>query len=88
MLVFRNYTYGVETLHTIILAIDCRFNELALRWTASETWVFSRQFNISSNSTSQDNVDLLLTGVDTVADIFIDDTLVRSTYNAHRCGGC
>lgn len=33
---------------------------------------------------SQDIIDLVLTGVDTVADIYVDNTLLRSVYNAHR----
>jgi hypothetical protein len=66
------------------LPVFLRFNELLLRWTSTETWVFQRRFNVSASVLSQDNVDLVLTGVDTVADIFIDDTLIRSVYNAHR----
>jgi len=62
-----------------------RFNELELRWTASETWVFERLFNVSASMMSQDKLDIILTGVDTAADIYIDNTLLRSVYNAHRC---
>lgn len=64
-------------------AVD-RYNELNLRWTASETWVFERLFNVSASMLSEDNIDLVLTGVDTVADIYVDNTLVRSVANAHR----
>ena len=46
--------------------------------------MFERLFNVSANMSSQDNLDLILTGVDTVADIYVDGTLVRSVYNAHR----
>ena len=47
--------------------------------------MFERLLNVSANLSSQDNLDLVLTGVDTVADIYVDGTLVRSVYNAHRC---
>ena len=73
----------IRRLHEVCPAWH-RFNELALRWTASETWVFERLFNVSANMASQDNLDLVLTGVDTVADIYVDNTLLRSVYNAHR----
>ncbi|EIE20788.1 glycoside hydrolase [Coccomyxa subellipsoidea C-169] len=78
--------YALEALHNAKLVPDPleRFNELALRWTASETWVFERLFNVSASMASQDNLDLVLTGVDTVADIYVDNTLLRSVYNAHR----
>lgn len=46
--------------------------------------MFERLFNVSANMASQDNLDLVLTGVDTVADIYVDNTLLRSVYNAHR----
>ncbi|CAL8468004.1 g7542 [Coccomyxa elongata] len=78
--------YALEALYNAKMVpnpLD-RYNELALRWTASETWVFERLFNVSANMLSQDNIDLVLTGVDTVANIYIDNTLLQSVYNAHR----
>ena len=71
-------------LHHAWLPHTCRFNEVVLRWTASETWVFERLFNVSASALAQDAVDLLLTGVDTVADIYVNDNLLRSVSNAHR----
>ena len=63
----------------------CRFNEVVLRWTASETWIFERQFNVSASMMAQDSIDLVLHGVDTVADIYVNNQLLLSVSNAHRC---
>jgi len=62
----------------------CRYNELELRWTTKETWVFQRTFNVSAAQLNYSAVDLLLTGVDTVAEISVDDVRLASTANAHR----
>lgn len=62
-----------------------RFNEVVLRWTASETWVFERLFNVSASMLAQDSIDLVMHGVDTVADIYVNNQLLLSVSNAHRC---
>ena len=46
--------------------------------------MFERLFNVSAGMLSQEAVDLLLTGVDTVADIYVNNNLLRSVSNAHR----
>ena len=61
-----------------------RYNELELRWTTAETWTFQRTFNVSADLLNHTAVDLLLTGVDTVADIFVDNVKLASVANAHR----
>ena len=62
----------------------CRYNELVLRWTTTETWTFERQFNVSASTLAQTNVDLLMTGVDTIAAIYVDGVSVANTSSIHR----
>ena len=62
----------------------CRYNELVLRWTTTETWTFERQFNVSAITLAQTNVDLLMTGVDTIAAIYVDGVSVANTSSIHR----
>ena len=64
-----------------------RYNELVLRWTTTETWTFAHQFNVSASTLAQQNVDLLMTGVDTIAAIYVDNTLVANTSSVHRWAG-
>ncbi len=63
---------------------QCRYNELVLRWTTTETWTFERQFNVSAITLAQTNVDLLMTGVDTIAAIYVDGVSVANTSSIHR----
>jgi beta-mannosidase len=46
--------------------------------------VFERLFNVSASMLAQDNVDLVMHGVDTVADIYVNNQLLLSVSNAHR----
>ena len=65
------------------LATFCRYNELLLRWTTAETWTFERQFNVSASTLAQRNVDLVMTGVDTIAAIYVDGVSVANTTSIH-----
>ena len=56
----------------------------SLRWTTTETWTFERQFNVSASTLAQTNVDLLMTGVDTIAAIYVDGVSVANTSSIHR----
>ena len=76
--------YRAKCCRTRCLPALCRYNEIELRWTTKETWVFTRQFNVSAALLNHSAVDLLLTGVDTVADIFVDNVKLASVANAHR----
>ncbi|CAK0764706.1 hypothetical protein CVIRNUC_003185 [Coccomyxa viridis] len=60
-----------------------RYNELLLRWTTAETWTFERQFNVSASTLAQRNVDLVMTGVDTIAAIYVDGVSVANTTSIH-----
>lgn len=41
-------------------------------------------FNVSASTVARHNVDLLMTGVDTIAAIYVDSTLVANTSSIHR----
>ncbi|KAK9835150.1 hypothetical protein WJX81_001501 [Elliptochloris bilobata] len=78
--------YALEVLHAsgrVANPLE-RYNELELRWTTKETWTFQRTFNVSAALLNHTAVDLLMTGVDTVADIFVDNVKLASVANAHR----
>ena len=46
--------------------------------------MFERLFNVSAGMLAQEAVDLVLQGVDTVADIYVNNNLLLSVSNAHR----
>lgn len=50
-----------------------------------DTWTFEKKFTIPADLLQQTNVDLLLNGVDTVADVVVNGKLVSTVQNFHRC---
>ncbi len=74
---------ALPVVHLDPLTILCRYNELLLRWTTAETWTFERQFNVSASTLAQRNVDLVMTGVDTIAAIYVDGVSVANTTSIH-----
>eukprot|EP00884_Botryococcus_braunii_P002498 jgi/Botrbrau1/12249/Bobra.0361s0012.2 len=79
--------YALEALYTAgILKEDplYRFNEVKYRWVSLDTWTFERTFNVPADILQHTNVDLLLNGVDTVADVLVNGKPVGTTQNFHR----
>ena len=74
---------GLPIAHSDLQGTFRRYNELLLRWTTTETWTFERQFNVSASTLAQRNVDLVMTGVDTIAAIYVDGVSVANTTSIH-----
>ena len=72
--------------HAVIISRARRYGEHDLAWTARENWTFACNFTLASQMLSHDACDLVLHGVDTVADIALNGELVASTVNAFRQG--
>lgn len=51
---------------------------------AEETWTFEADFNVTDDLLDKENIDLVLEGVDTIAEVFINDKSVAELNNAHR----
>lgn len=61
-----------------------RYNEDELRWAALQIWQFERTFQADDSLLAKGCVDLLLSGVDTVAYIQLNGQHLLSTDNAFR----
>jgi beta-mannosidase len=72
---------GVSALHAAGLIPDPYFaaNEQACRWIAERDWTITRMFNAAGGEG-----DLVISGLDTVAEVRLNDTLVLSGANAFR----
>ena len=57
---------------------------MTYRWVAEDTWTFQAEFNTSQSVLDQQQVDLVLYGVDTVAEVYLNDQLLGSLNNAFR----
>ncbi len=58
-------------------------NEKDAKWVGERDWQFSREFHADAELISNDYVFLKISGVDTLADIFINEAFVAHTENAH-----
>ncbi|MBI2417605.1 MAG: glycoside hydrolase family 2 protein [Ignavibacteriales bacterium] len=78
------------TIHTDLLKnklIDDPFyadNELHLQWISACDWQYETKFAIPENFDTKKPVQLVFDGLDTVADIFVNDKLIGSANNMFR----
>ncbi|NLY51645.1 MAG: glycoside hydrolase family 2 protein [Firmicutes bacterium] len=59
-------------------------NELAVQWVGEGDWVYSRKFTLDQDILGESSVFLNCEGLDTIADIYINDQHVASTDNMFR----
>jgi beta-mannosidase len=73
--------------HTDLLAsnkiIDpfYRKNEQSVKWIENADWEYSTRFNLSGEIASYPNIDLVFDGLDTYADVYLNDSLVLKADN-------
>ncbi|MBI5726348.1 MAG: glycoside hydrolase family 2 protein [Ignavibacteriales bacterium] len=78
------------TIHTDLLKnklIDDPFyadNELRLQWISACDWQYETKFTVPENFDTAKPIQLVFDGLDTVADIFVNDKLVGSADNMFR----
>ena len=61
-----------------------RENELDATRLSARDWEFSRSFSIDAAALSEERVELVCEGLDTLAEIFINGSLVAKTSDMHR----
>lgn len=61
-----------------------RLNERGQQWIDKEDWIYETKLSLSDEMLRQDNIDLIFNGLDTYADIYINDKLVQKTDNMFR----
>ncbi|MBN1599333.1 MAG: glycoside hydrolase family 2 protein [Bacteroidales bacterium] len=78
------------TVHTDLLRQDIitspyyRDNEKELQWIDKENWIYSCRFNINGNQLESQKIFLLFKGIDTYADVFLNDSMILQTNNMFR----
>jgi beta-mannosidase len=61
-----------------------RDNEAKLQWIEQEGWEYQLDFDVTSGLLARSNVDLVFDGLDSAAQVFLNDVQVLSTDNAFR----
>ena len=75
------------TIHTDLLANKIieepfyRLNELDLQWIDKCNWEYETSFHISSKELSYNNIQLTFNGLDTYADVYLNDSLILQAEN-------
>ncbi len=59
-------------------------NELKVKSFETKDWEYKTTFTLSSDLMSNDHIDLIFEGLDTYADVFLNDSLIISADNMHR----
>lgn len=78
------------TVHTDLLSLQeieepyYRLNEHDLQWIDKVDWDYQTTFNISKRDLSKQHIELDFSGLDTYANIFINDSLILQTDNMFR----
>src|SRR5574344_1718583 len=78
------------TVHTDLLANKLiedpfyRLNERGLQWIDKEDWIYETKFSMSDEMMNKNNVDLIFEGLDTYADVYINDKLALKADNMFR----
>lgn len=61
-----------------------RDNEKKVQWVALQNWEYQTTFNSSANLLSKQNVNLIFDGLDTYADVYLNNELILSANNMFR----
>lgn len=61
-----------------------RLNERGLQWIDKEDWIYETNFVLSADITGKENVYIVFDGLDTYADVYINETKVLSADNMFR----
>jgi beta-mannosidase len=69
--------------HQLIEDPFYRDNEKQVQWIGEEDWVYERSFTIDASILSEDHIELICQGIDTISAVYINDTQVGNTDNMH-----
>ncbi|NJO68229.1 MAG: hypothetical protein HC830_02215 [Bacteroidetes bacterium] len=78
------------TVHTDLLANNkiedpfYRTNEKDQQWIDKKDWIYQNTITIDSSMLIKENIDLCFKGLDTYADVYVNDSLVLNTDNMFR----
>ncbi len=59
-------------------------NEKHIQWVADKNWIYEKDFDVDSTLLEMENIELVLEGVDTYSDIYLNNIEILTTYNQFR----
>ena len=61
-----------------------RYNDRNYAWVADDIWTYESEFNVTQGMDDKASIDLVLEGIDTIAEVYVNDHMVGELNNAHR----
>lgn len=61
-----------------------RLNERGLQWIDKEDWIYETRFDLSADMMQKENLDLVFEGLDTYADVYLNDVCILKADNMFR----
>ena len=61
-----------------------RNNEKDLQWIGGKDWIYTSEFNVSDSILSKENIELVFKGLDTYAQVYLNDSLILTADNFFR----
>ncbi|MDA0326704.1 MAG: glycoside hydrolase family 2 protein [Bacteroidetes bacterium] len=61
-----------------------RVNEKEIQWIGEKDWVYQSEFDVSNEILQKKNVNMVFKGLDTYADVYLNDRLILKADNMHR----
>lgn len=59
-------------------------NERTVQWVDKEDWIYETSFDLDGDIARADNIELVFDGLDTYADVYVNDSLLLSANNMFR----
>lgn len=70
--------------HKIIEDPYYRLNEQSQQWIGEKDWIYRTEFKVSDVIRNKDHINLIFKGLDTYADVYLNDSLILSANNMFR----
>lgn len=61
-----------------------RLNERGLQWIDKEDWIYETTFDLTSDMLSENNIEVIFKGLDTYADVYLNDKKIIEANNMFR----
>ena len=61
-----------------------RLNERSVQWVDKEDWEYKTTLNVAPDVFDKDNIDLDFKGLDTYADVYLNDSCILKANNMFR----
>ncbi len=70
--------------HQLIPDPNYRNQEDSIQWVEEKDWIYQTQFQLDESTLNQERIELVFEGLDTYADVYLNDSLLFTANNMYR----